>query len=222
MGDGGIGFDSEKVKMDKKERQRLRAEKQRRGGASEDCDDVSGGSGGKEVKEKKEKKVKKEKKDKKENKSMNAGKRDDDNDSEVDKRKKVEEQNQGMSMAVNGRGVDEDSEVEELQYDSDEIQDVIQTLSEFVASTGGNPAVALFLEELRMQQLAKIFDNKVRFYVAIQALFGTTIPEKEIPNKKKYLTKLIDNGKMSTEDVLWGFEVFIVMNPAAEKAYPKT
>merc|ERR1712224_82063 len=45
---------------------------------------------------------------------------------------------------------------------------------------------------------------------------------KEIPNKKKYLTKLIDNGKMSTEDVLWGFEVFIVMNPAAEKAYPKT
>merc|ERR1712167_433923 len=51
--DGGVGFDGEKVKMDKKERQRLRAEKQRRGGASEDGDDVSGGSGGKEVKEKK-------------------------------------------------------------------------------------------------------------------------------------------------------------------------
>merc|ERR1712046_232240 len=95
--------------------------------------------------------------------------------------KKAEEQNEGMSMVVNGRGVDEDSDVEELQYDSDEIQDVIKTLSEFVASTGGNPAVALFLEELRMQQLAKIFDNKVRLYVAIQALFGTTIPAKEIP-----------------------------------------
>lgn len=236
--DGGIGFDSEKVKMDKKERQRLRAEKQRRGGASEDGDDVSGGSGGKEVKEKKEKKVKKEKKDKKENKSMNAGKRDDDNDSEVDKRKKekkdkkekndkkphkkVEEQNQGMSMAVNGRGVDEDSEVEELQYDSDEIQDVIKTLSEFVASTGGNPAVALFLEELRMQQLAKIFDNKVRLYVAIQALFGTTIPAKEIPGKAKYLTKVIQNGNMSPQDILWGFEVYLVNNPATEKQYPRT
>jgi len=185
-----------------------------------------------------EKKVKKEKKDKKENKSMNAGKRDDDNDSEVDKRKKekkdkkekndkkphkkAEEQNEGMSMAVNGRGVDEDSEVEELQYDSDEIQDVIKTLSEFVASKGGNPAVALFLEELRMQQLAKIFDNKVRLYVAIQALFGTTIPAKEIPGKAKYLTKVIQNGNMSPQDILWGFEVYLVNNPATEKQYPRT
>jgi len=112
--------------------------------------------------------------------------------------------------------------VEELKYDQEETQEVIHTLSEFVSSKGGAPTVADFFEELRMQQLAKVFDNKVRFYVAIQALFGETINEKEIPNKKKYLTKIIENAKMSPADILWGFEVFIVQNPKAEKAFPKT
>merc|ERR1711904_535085 len=50
--DGGVGFDGEKKKMDKAERQRLRAEKQKGGG--EDDDDASEGSA--QEKEKKEKK----------------------------------------------------------------------------------------------------------------------------------------------------------------------
>merc|ERR1712118_130783 len=122
----------------------------------------------------------------------------------------------------NKKGADSDSDVEELKYDSEELQDVIQTLSEFVSSKGGDPSVADFFEELRMQQIAKVFDNKVRLYVAIQALFGKTISDKEIPKKKKYLTKVIQNASMSPTDVLRGFEAFIVINPAAEKAYPKT
>lgn len=126
-------------------------------------------------------------------------------------------------MEANGkRGADSDSDVEELKYDNEEIQEVIVTLAEFVSSKGGDPSVADFFEELRMQQLAKVFDNKVRLYVAIQALFGKTISDKEIPKKKKYLTKVIQNANMSPTDVLWGFEAFIVINPAAEKAYPKT
>merc|ERR1711998_370462 len=165
-------------------------------------EDESEGSGDKEVKEKKEKKEKKDKKEKKK-------KADSDEDSAVE-------------ANGNKKGADSDSDVEELQYNSEELQDVITTLSEFVSSKGGEPTVADFFEELRMQQLAKVFDNKVRFYVAIQALFGKTIPDKEVPKKKKYLTKVIQNGSMSPKDVLWGFEVFLVINPAAEKAYPKT
>merc|ERR1711862_775854 len=51
--DGGVGFDGEKVKIDKKERQRLRAEKQK-GGKDDDDEDGSEASGEKEKKEKKE------------------------------------------------------------------------------------------------------------------------------------------------------------------------
>merc|ERR1712118_131783 len=122
----------------------------------------------------------------------------------------------------NKKGADSDSDVEELKYDSEELKDVITTLSEFVASKGGEPSVADFFEELRMQQLAKVFDNKVRFFVAIKALFGTTISLKEIPKKAKHLSKVISNASMPPKDVLWGFEVHIVDNAAAEKAYPKT
>merc|ERR1711904_434478 len=152
-----------------------------------------------EAKEKKDKKEKKEKKKK----------ADSDEDSAVE---------------VNGnkKGADSDSDVEELQYNSEELQDVITTLSEFVASKGGEPSVADFFEELRMQQLAKVFDHKVRLYVAIQALFGTTISVKDIPKKAKYLSKAISNASMPPKDILWAFEVFICNTPAAEKSYPKT
>merc|ERR1712193_253924 len=119
--DGGVGFEGEKSKVDKKERQRLRAEKQKAGGGDDDEEDESEGSGDKEVKEKKEKKEKKKKADS-------------DEDSAVE---------------VNGnkKGADSDSDVEELQYNSEELQDVITTLSEFVASKGGEPSVADFFEE---------------------------------------------------------------------------
>merc|ERR1712139_512688 len=53
--DGGVGFEGEKSKLDKKERQRIRAEKQKVGG-DDDEDGGSDASGDKEVKEKKEKK----------------------------------------------------------------------------------------------------------------------------------------------------------------------
>merc|ERR1711904_466321 len=138
------------------------------------------------------------------------------------KEKKKVEDDEDSTVEADSKGPASDSEVEELQYDSEETQDVIKTLTEFIASKDGQPSVADFFEELRMQQLAKVFDNKVRLYVAIQALFGKTISDKEIPKKKKYLTKVIQNASMSPTDVLWGFEAFIVINPAAEKAYPKT
>merc|ERR1712224_126237 len=167
-----------------------------------------------------------------ENKSKNATKSDND-DRQADKRRKEKKEtkerkphkkveDEGMSMAAKDKGVESDSEVEELQYNSDKIQDVIKTLSEFVGSKGGNPTVADFFEELRVQQLANIFDNKMRFYVAIQALFGRTIPIKEIPGKAKYLTKVIQNGHMSAQDILWGFEVHLINNPTTEKTYPMT
>merc|ERR1711869_98708 len=122
-----------------------------------------------------------------------------------------------MSMVVIGKGADSDSEVEDLRYDSDETQDVIMTMSEFVASKRGDPEVADFFQELRMQQLAKVFDNKMRLYVAIQALFGRTISNKEIPGKAKYLSKVIRNSSMSPQDILWGFEVYLINNPTTEK-----
>merc|ERR1712139_361690 len=71
--DGGIGFEGEKVKMDKKERQRLRAEKQKAAKGNEDDD----GSGEKKVTEDKENE-KREKKQRKERKTKQALESDDD------------------------------------------------------------------------------------------------------------------------------------------------
>merc|ERR1711904_281273 len=138
------------------------------------------------------------------------------------KEKKKVEDDEDSTVEADSKGPASDSEVEELQYDSEETQDVIKTLTEFIASKDGQPSVADFFEELRMQQLAKVFDNKVRLYVAIQALFGTTISVKDIPKKAKYLSKAISNASMPPKDILWAFEVFICNTPAAEKSYPKT
>jgi len=79
-----------------------------------------------------------------------------------------------------------------------------------------------FFEELRMQQLAKVFDNKVRLYVAIQSIFGKTISAKQIPDKAKYLIKVIKNASMPPKDILWAFEVFFVNNASTEKSIPVT
>merc|ERR1711959_233327 len=156
-----------KEKKDKKDKK----EKKKKAAGSDDEDG--------EAKEKKEKKEKEEKKDKKEKK-------------EKKEKKKKADSDEDSAVEVNGnkKGADSDSDVEELQYNSEELQDVITTLSEFVASKGGEPSVADFFEELRMQQLAKVFDHKVRLYVAIQALFGKSITAKEIPGKTKYLKKV--------------------------------
>jgi len=182
----------------------LRAEKQRSGektktaAEGDDDNDIEEERKKAGKKEKKTHKVKKEKQSKKDSKSKTTPEDDEDSTAESD------------------------TEVKELRYDSEETQEVITTLSEFVVSKGDDPSVADFFEELRMQQIAKVFDNKVRFYVAIQALFGKTIPAKEITGKKKYLTKIIQNGNMSPEDILWGFEVYLVNNPATKKMYPVT
>merc|ERR1711977_547763 len=217
--DGGVGFDGEKKKLDKAERQRLRAEKQKAGGDDDDDDKSDESSEKAQKKEKKEKKKKAEegsededgeaeKKKKKEKKEKSEKKKD---KKEKKEKKKKADSDEDSAVEANGkRGADSDSDVEELKYDNEEIQEVIVTLAEFVSSKGGDPSVADFFEELRMQQLAKVFDNKVRLYVAIQALFGTTISLKEIPGKAKYLQKVISNAGMPAKDVLWAFEVYIV------------
>merc|ERR1711977_786857 len=98
----------------------------------------------------------------------------DDDDEEVEKKKKekekkkkAEDDSDEAPAQTNGKGADSDSDVEELQYDSDEIEDVIETLATYWSEQNGAPSVADFFEELRMQQLAKVFNNNVRLYVTI-------------------------------------------------------
>jgi len=111
---------------------------------------------------------------------------------------------------------------EELDYDDDETKDVIATMAAFMESNGGKPSVDDFFEELRMQQLAKLFNPRTRLYIALEALCGTTMDAKALSEKKKYVSKCITQAKMDAEDILWAFGAYLDRNSGAAKSYAHT
>jgi len=153
----------------------------------------------KKKKEKKEKKEKSEKKDKK------------------DKKDKKEKDDKGSDSDD-----DDDNEVKNLEFDDAETKAVIANLAAFVATKGGKPSTADFFEEIRMQQLAKVFDTKVRLYVAFESLCGSTMDAKGVSQYSKQIEKVITNAKMSTAEVLWALGAYVKANPGSLKAYAMT
>jgi len=93
-------------------------------------------------------------------------------------------------------------------------------MREFVASKDKLVADDFF-EELRMQQLSKLFDHKIRFYIALESLLPDgSMDAKGIVEKKGVVDKVLAAVKMPSDDVLWGFDAYLAKNEKAVKGYP--
>merc|ERR1712127_982389 len=106
----------------------------------------------KDKKEKKEKKEKKDKKDKKEKKETKATKKDESDSGSEEKDSEEEEE-------------------EELKYDDEIMSSTVTDFVDFVKSHGDKLTVDKMYEEVRAQQVTKVFDNKLRMYVVVSSLF---------------------------------------------------
>merc|ERR1712139_489487 len=140
------------------------------------------------------------------------------------KKKEKKEKTERKPKKGNGSGSDdaakrEEDDQAELTWDDERTKDVIGVMMDFVDSKQGNPSVADFFEEIRMQQIAKVFDHKVRLYVGLEALFGDAMNAKQIIVKKAYINTLISNPALEPPDVLWAFSVYVEAHPEATKSF---
>lgn len=94
-------------------------------------------------------------------------------------------------------------------------------MKEFVQSKGGKPKPDDFFEELRMQQLAKLFDHKIRFFVALESLMPAgAMDAKGIAEHKAVLNKVLSVVKMPESDILWCFNAYLSQNEKSVKSFP--
>lgn len=96
---------------------------------------------------------------------------------------------------------------------------MIVVLKEFVDSKGGKPSKADFFEELRMQQLAKVFDNKVRLFIAFEVLCGSSMDAKALSGVSELIDKVISSPKLPARDVLWALDAYLQANPGVSKGF---
>merc|ERR1712079_789712 len=118
--------------------------------------------------EKKAKKEKNEKHDKKDKKGKNEKKAKTPNEvDEVD-----DEKIQGEVLTVGNK----------------EAKALVNTLRGFNAS--GNVSHEDFYEEKRMHQLANGFDHKLRLYITLEVVCGSTMTSKLVLENKNYISKM--------------------------------
>jgi hypothetical protein len=202
--------DSEEDAKEKKKKKKKQKEEQ-----NSDSED--------DAKEKKKKKKQKEERDAdSDDEEKDKKKKKKDKKEKKEKREKSESESEHSSVEekAKGNGKEDDDEVRDLEYDDPELQSVIEVLKEFAESKGGKPKADDFFEEVRMHQLAKCFDNKVKLYVVFEALCGSTMDAKSMGSQKKYINKIISSASMTTTEVLWTINVYYKVNTGVIKAYP--
>jgi len=182
--------------------------------------------------EKKEKKEKKEKLDedgnvikreKKEKKERTGEKKEKKDRSERKEKKERSSKKEDTPAAQEDNDSDEsDGEKEgEATHDGEIAKAVIGIMKEFIATKGGKAQPEDFFEELRMQQLAKLFDHKLRFYISLAALMPDgTMTAKALGEHKDVLEKVLAAVKVPVADVLWSFNAYLSVNIACVKSYP--
>jgi len=146
----------------------------------------------KEKKEKKEKKVKKEKKERKSSKET--------------------------TTTVSSDEMDNNQPPDKM-YGSREIKTVIKTLRNYVEKSADHMSVDDFFDELRLVQLAEVFDHKMRLYVALEALLGSIFDTHSVLAKKEHLNKAITSASMSAPDILWAFGAYIETHPSTATGF---
>merc|ERR1712137_1093905 len=140
----------------------------------------------------------KEKKDKKEKKEKKAKKEEADSDADSD---------------ASGKGSEKGNE--NLQYNEEETKEVIKGLQVFYEKNGEKTKMEDLFEEVRLQQLAKLFDHKTRLYIVLGTLCGDSMDAKKLGKVKGYVEDFIENAKMEAPDVLWAFGAYLDINADA-------
>jgi translation initiation factor 5 len=224
----GIGFDEDKPKKSREERQK---EKSKKGKKKEDDDETASyQSEDEKAKVKKEKKSKKEKKDKdsdddddvKEKKEKKEKKKEKKEKKEKKDKKDKKEKKKEKSDSDES-GSEKDSDEEELEYNDEIMSGTVNDMVSFVKSKGDKLNVSDMFEEVRAQQVTKCFDDKLRMYVVVSALFPEgSLQAKGVASRMKYIKKFISNGNLSFSDWMWGFEAYLAANPVATKAWAMT
>merc|ERR1712187_133813 len=110
----------------------------------------------------------------------------------------------------------EKKESEALEYGDKDVESLVNTLRTHLKSNSN--ADDLF-EEMRMHQLANLFDNKLRLYITLEVVCDSNLDAKSVIENKKYISKMISKGDMSTADVLWAFNAYVHANPDSLKVF---
>jgi len=239
-------------KKSKEDRQKDREEKRKAKGAEGGDDDDDEDAPKKERKEKKEKKEKsgtKEKKEKKlnadgeeetaeEKEARRAKRRAEKAENGGEKKEKREKKEKSGTKEKKERkekpakkeeSDDDDSgdnkadNDEDVEFDSEIVVSVIGVMREFIQTKNGAVKPADFFEELRMQQLAKLFDHKVRFYITLEALFPNgAMDAKAVADQTKVINEVLSMVKIPTAHVLWSFNAYLSLeaNEKAVRSYP--
>jgi len=171
---------------------------------------------------------KKKKKDKKKEASSS--------DSEDDKKKKKDKKKKEASSDSEDekkKGSDSDSDGGKakakkknkggeamMEWDDEEVPETVKAFANFIERKGGKPSVEEFFDELRMQQLAKGYDHKVRLFLVLQAL--GTVDAKVASTWKKHLSFFISQAHMKTDDILWAFDAYLHVKDEAKKGFAMT
>jgi len=71
-----------------------------------------------------------------------------------------------------------------------------------------------------MIQIQNAFSPRLRLYVVLEAVFGNAMKPDEVSSKSDYLKKLVSSPVMKVGDILYAFEVYYIVNPAAIGKYP--
>jgi len=107
-----------------------------------------------------------------------------------------------------------------LQYDEKETRDVIKELQTLRARQGNQTCLDDFFQEVRLVQISKLFDHKLRLYIVLETLCGNTMDAKTLGEVKPVVADFIAKPKMEPSEVLWAFGAYLQMNRDAAKLYP--
>jgi len=213
-----------KVKKDKKEKKEKKEKEKKVKHSKKDSDDEDDDSD-EEVKEKKSKKEKKDKKEKKEKKEKKDKKEKKEKKDKKEKEKK--QKHSSDSEEEDESGSDDDKPKQKAkgrkeegpEWDDDDVLSTITNLRAFLETKGASVKPDLLLREVRIFQVANDFDDKIRLYIVLEALFGANMDAKSAADSKKFIALFIQNGKMSGMDVLWSFDTYLAAHPSASKGF---
>merc|ERR1719343_453649 len=117
---------------------------------------------------------------------------------------------------------DEQEDEEDLRYDGRLMSGVVRECVELVEKSD-NITVDKMYEEVRAQQVTRGFDNQLRMYVVVSALFPDgTLSAKGVKHRAKFIKAFITNGGLPFAAWIWGFEAYLAANPRATKAWAMT
>jgi len=110
-----------------------------------------------------------------------------------------------------------------LKYDDDEITSTVKALTEFVKEEGKKLTAESLFTEVKVHQATKDFDNQVRMFIVVSALFPNgSLNDKGVVARKKFIKAFIDNGKLSFATWIFGFQAYLATYPSASKTFPMT